>query len=140
MTITTSTRARRAVVGFVAVGALLLTGCTAGQSKEEACTQLNEELTAASEELNSSISTLATDPEGAVEALESFRDTFGETVDGISNEEIKDLAEDTEDSLGTYVDEVSAAAGDPENADSESVMASVTDFQEKAAAIQEACG
>lgn len=140
MTITTSTRARRAVVGLFAVGALLLTGCTAGQSKEEACTQLNEELTAASEELNASISTLATDPEGAVEALESFRDTFGETVDGISNEEIKDLAEDTEDSLGTYVDEVSAAAGDPENADSESVMASVTDFQEKAAAIQEACG
>lgn len=140
MTITTSTRARRAVVGFVAVGALLLTGCTAGQSKEEACTQLNEEIKSASAELNSSISTLATDPEGAVEALESFRDTFGETVDGISNEEIKDLAEDTEDSLGTYVDEVSAAAGDPENADSESVMASVTDFQEKAAAIQEACG
>ncbi|RWZ64416.1 hypothetical protein ELQ92_06515 [Labedella populi] len=140
MTITTSLRARRAVVGLVAAGALLLTGCTAGQSKDEACTQLNEELTAASEELNSSISTLATDPEGAVEALESFRDTFGETVDGISNEEIKALAEDTEDSLGTYVDEVSAAAGDPANADSESVMASVTDFQEKAAAIQEACG
>ncbi len=137
---TTSARAVRAVAGLAAVSALLLTGCAGGQSKEDACSQLQSEIQSASDELQSSISTLATDPEGAVEALEGFRDTFGETVDDIDNEEIKDLAEDTEDSLSTYVDEVSAAASDPENADSEAVMSSVTDFQEKAAAIQEACG
>ncbi|RWZ49919.1 hypothetical protein ELQ90_11255 [Labedella phragmitis] len=140
MTITTSTRAARALVGLLAVGGLLLTGCTASQSKEEACTQLNADIKSASEELTSSISTLATDPEGAISALESFRDSFGDTVDEISNEEIKDLAENTEDALENYVDEVSAAAEDPENADSEAVMGSVTEFQEQTQAISDACG
>jgi outer membrane murein-binding lipoprotein Lpp len=140
MTITTSTRTARAVVGLLAVGGLLLTGCTAGQSKEDACTQLNADIKSASDELTSSISTLATDPEGAIAALEDFRDSFGDTVDEISNEEIKDLAENTEDALENYVDEVSAAAADPENADSEAVMGSVTEFQEQTQAISDACG
>ena len=136
MTTTTTTRA----AGIFAVSALLLTGCTGGQSKEEACTQLNSELQDASAELTDSVSNMATDPEGAVEALETFQDSFSETVDGISNAEIKELGENTEAALGDYIEATSDSVEDPANADSEALTDAVENFQEQTNAFNEACG
>lgn len=135
----TTTHAARTVAGILAVSALLLTGCAGGQSKAEACKQLNSELTDASTELTSSISNMASDPDGAVAALETFQGKFEKTVDGITNEEIKDLGEDLEESLGDYIEATSDAVKDPENADSAALTGAIEDFQTKSTAFTKAC-
>ena len=140
MTRTTTTRAARAAAGIFAVSALMLTGCSGGQSKAEACEQLNSELTDASTELTSSISNMATDPEGAIDALETFQGTFSETVDGITNEEIKELGENTEDALADYIEVTSDAVDDPDNADSEALTEAIENFQTQTTAFNDACG
>lgn len=136
---TTTATIARAAAGFLAAGVLLLTGCTAGQSTEEACSAVNAELEDAQGELTSSISSLATDPDGAIEALETFHGRFAETVDGLDNAEIKKLGQDTEQALSDYITAVSDAAADPENADSETVTGAITDFQQQAQKFQDAC-
>lgn len=140
MTRSTTTRAARAVAGLFAVSALLLTGCSGGQSKEEACTQLNSELEDASTELTESISNIASDPEGAVDALETFQDQFSETVDGITNDEVKDLGENVEEALGDYIDVTADAVEDPENADSAALTDAIEEFQTQSQAFSDACG
>ncbi|PSL36665.1 hypothetical protein CLV49_0262 [Labedella gwakjiensis] len=135
-----TTRTARTVAGLFAVTALLLTGCSGGQSTAEACAQLNSELEDASTELTSSISNMASDPEGAIAALETFQASFSETVDGITNEEIKDLGENTEDALADYIEATSDAVDDPENADSEALTDAIENFQTQTSAFNEACG
>ena len=139
MTRSTTTRAARAVVGVFAVSAFLLTGCTGGQSKEEACTQLNSELEVASTELTDSIANIATDPDGAVDALETFEGTFSDTVDDISNDEVKELGENVEEALGDYIDVTADAVEDPDNADSTALTDAIEKFQTETSAFNEAC-
>lgn len=135
----TTTHAARTVAGILAVSALLLTGCAGGQSKAEACKQLNSELADASTELTSSISNMASDPDGTVAALETFQGKFEKTVDGLTNEEIKDLGEDLEESLGDYIEVTSDAVKDPENADSAALTDAIEDFQTQTTAFTKAC-
>jgi outer membrane murein-binding lipoprotein Lpp len=132
-------RSAGSLAGIVAVSALLLTGCTASQSTTEACTQLNAELESAGEELQSSITSMSTDPQGAIDALETFQGSLSETVDGITNEEIKTLGEDTEAALGDYIDAITAATADPQNADSEALTSAIEGFQAQAQKFSETC-
>ncbi|RUQ98960.1 hypothetical protein [Labedella endophytica] len=136
----TTTRSIRAVAGVFAVSALLLTGCTGGQSKEEACTQLNTELEDAQTELQDSISNIASDPDGAIDALETFQGSFSDSVDDISNDEIKDLGENVEEALDDYIEVTSDAVDDPENADSAALTDAIEEFQTQTEAFSEACG
>jgi gas vesicle protein len=140
MTRMTTTRSIRAVAGVFAVSALLLTGCTGGQSKEEACTQLNTELEDAQTELQDSISNIASDPDGAIDALETFQGSFSDSVDDISNDEIKDLGENVEEALDDYIEVTSDAVDDPENADSAALTDAIEEFQTQTEAFSEACG
>ena len=127
------------LIGALAITGLLLTGCAGGQSKADACKVLESGLTDLQSELTSSLSDAATDPEGASEALQTVSDKFSENVSKVSNDEVKDVADDADEALSTLVSEFKTYAADPTSADTTALTDASTDVQETFTELSTVC-
>jgi gas vesicle protein len=127
------------LIGAIAVTGLLLTGCAGGQSKADACKILETGLTDVQEDLTSSLSNAATDPEGASKALETVSGQFSDNVAKISNKEVKDAADDADEALGTLVSEFKTYSADPTNADVSALTDASSEVQETFTDLSKVC-
>ena len=127
------------LIGALAITGLLLTGCAGGQSKADACKVLESGLTDLQSELTSSLSDAATDPEGASEALQTVSDKFSDNVSKVSNDEVKDVADDADEALSTLVSEFKTYAADPTSADTTALTDASTDVQETFTELSTVC-
>jgi gas vesicle protein len=127
------------LIGALAITGLLLTGCAGGQSKADACKVLESGLTDLQGELTSSLSDAATDPEGASEALQTVSDKFSDNVSKVSNDDVKDVADDADEALSTLVSEFKTYAADPTTADTTALTDASTDVQETFTELSKVC-
>jgi hypothetical protein len=127
------------LIGALAITGLLLTGCAGGQSKADACKVLESGLTDLQGELTSSLSNAATDPEGASEALQTVSDKFSGNVEKVSNDDVKDVADDADEALSTLVSEFKTYAADPTSADTTALTNASTDVQETFTELSKVC-
>lgn len=117
------------LIGALAVAGLLLTGCAGGQSKADACKGLESGLQDVQSDLSSSLSSAATDPEGAVKSLETIADTFSDNVSKVTNDEVAPAAKDADKALTGLVDEFKSYSKDPAKADSSAMSSAANDVQ-----------
>jgi gas vesicle protein len=127
------------LIGALAITGLLLTGCAGGQSQADACKVLESGLTDMQSDLTSSLSDAATDPEGASEALQTVSDKFSANVSKVSNDDVKDVADDADEALSTLVSEFKTYAADPTSADTEALTEASTDVQETFTELSKVC-
>jgi gas vesicle protein len=127
------------LIGALAITGLLLTGCAGGQSKADACRVLESGLTDLQSDLTSSLSDAATDPEGASEALQTVSDKFSDNVSKVSNDEVKDVADDADEALSTLVSEFKTYAADPTSADTTALTDASTDVQDTFTELSTVC-
>jgi hypothetical protein len=127
------------LIGALAITGLLLTGCAGGQSKADACKVLESGLTDLQGELTSSLSNAATDPEGASEALQTVSDKFSGNVEKVSNDDVKDVADDADEALSTLVSEFKTYAADPTSPDTTALTNASTDVQETFTELSKVC-
>jgi gas vesicle protein len=127
------------LIGALAITGLLLTGCAGGQSKADACKVLESGLTDLQSDLTSSLSDAATDPEGASEALQTVSDKFSDNVSKVSNDEVKDVADDADEALSTLVSEFKTYAADPTSADTTALTDASTDVQDTFTELSTVC-
>ncbi|MGG7464511.1 MULTISPECIES: hypothetical protein [unclassified Plantibacter] len=129
-----------ALLGGFAIVGLLLTGCAGGgQSKADACKLISTELTDSAAQLSAAFSGIATDPDKATTDLKKIDTNFGETMDKVSNEDIKKPAQATKESLSKVISLLVAAAADPAKADQTALGDGITAFQTDATDLQTAC-
>jgi len=118
---------------------LMLTGCSAEQSKADGCAELQTGMESLQTELTENISELQTDPGAAADAISEVASTFADNVDNVTNEEVKAAGEDAATSLSTMADEFSKYADDPAGVDVEALSASATDAQTKFTELETLC-
>jgi hypothetical protein len=127
------------VIGALAITGLLLTGCAGGQSKADACKVLESGLSELQGDLTSSLSDASTDPEGASKALQTVSDKFSGNVAKVSNDEVKDVADDADEALSTLVSEFKTYAADPTSADTTALTDASTDVQDTFTELSTTC-
>jgi hypothetical protein len=109
---------------------LLLTGCSANQSKADACDQLQDGMTELQTDLTDTMSEATDDPTAGADAIAKIADQFSKNVDAITNEEVKAAGEDAAKSLQTMSDDFTAYSEDPTNAEGiEAMSGSATKTQ-----------
>jgi len=129
-----------AFVGAIAVAGLLLTGCAGGaQSKADACKVIESEVTDSAAQLQAGLTSLSSDPKGAVAQLDDFADTFSAAADKVSNDEVKKSADASVDALKAFIDEAKTAVDDPEAADQTALTDSLTKLQDEFTTLGTTC-
>ena len=119
-----------AFLGAIAVSGLLLTGCAGGaQSKADACKVIESEVTDSAAKLQSGLSSLSSDPEGAVTQLDDFADTFEAAAGKVTNKEVKDSADASVDALQAFIEQARTAVSDPATADQTALTDSLSKLQ-----------
>jgi hypothetical protein len=109
---------------------LMLTGCSASQSKADACDQLQDGMSELQTDLTVTMGDASADPTAGADAIADIADQFSENVDAITNDEVKTAGEDAATALQTMSDDFSAYAEDPTNADGiEAMSGSATEAQ-----------
>jgi PBP1b-binding outer membrane lipoprotein LpoB len=135
-------KTRTATFAAVAAAALLLSGCTAGaggQSKADACTMLNDDMSSVSSELSSSIGSLQSDPSKASDAIHSLSDQLKKTSKKITNTDVKPAVGKVSTSLDAFSAQVDTYVDDPASVDVNKLSSSVTDFQSAISKVQKLC-
>lgn len=129
-----------ALVGAIAVAGLLLTGCAGGaQSKADACKVIESEVTDSAAQLQSGLSTLSSDPEGAVAQLDEFADTFDSAAGKVTNEDVKKSADASVAALKAFITEAKTAVDDPASADQTKLTDSLTKLQDEFTTLGTTC-
>ncbi|MGK9146284.1 hypothetical protein KXS11_01465 [Plantibacter flavus] len=129
-----------ALIGAIAVVGLLLTGCSGGaQSKADACKVIESEVTDSAAALQSGLSSLSSDPEGAVTQLDDFAGTFSAAADKVTNEEVKTAADASVDALNAFIKQAKTAVGDPASADQTALTDSLTKLQTEFTTLGTTC-
>lgn len=129
-----------AFVGAIAVAGLLLTGCAGGaQSKADACKVIETEVTDSAAQLQAGLSSLSSDPEGAVTQLDDFAKTFEGAADKVSNKEVKTSADASVDALKAFIEQAKTAVDNPETADQTALTDSLTKLQDEFTTLGSTC-
>lgn len=137
---------RRQSVVALAVAAIALSalsGCSAvsnavAQTKPIACKQLSGSLTKTSQGLNSSLSSFASDPAGAVTSMEAADASFKTGLAKIQNAEVKKAGSKAEKSLAKLIDDVKAFVADP-TTDSTALQTDASTVESDFTAIGKTC-
>lgn len=108
------------------------------QSVEEACGIVIPELTEASSAM-SSIDAAAADPQATVDEFKTFIGTLGETVDKVSNPEVKEATTAVYDDFVTLGDLLQKVVVDQDVSATEDLSTVTTDMTASATALQELC-
>lgn len=133
-----------AVIG-IALGGLLLTGCTggsggaSGQTTEQACDILRTGVEDTTTELQAGLSDLATDPEAAADAVTSLTAAFEKSADKVTNSGVKSVADDAVTALSDFDEQIHAYATDPASVDQEKIQTSAEAVQTSLTAVGETC-
>ena len=122
------TKTTALIAGF-AIAGFLLSGCAGGQSKADACKELESGIQQLQTELTESSSSLATDPDAASEAISKLADTFSDNAEKVTNDEVKPTADKAEKAISAMSDEFEKYADDPASADVNALTESATDVQ-----------
>jgi ABC-type glycerol-3-phosphate transport system substrate-binding protein len=117
------------IIGSFAVAGLLLTGCAGGQSKADACNELNKSVESLQDELTSSVSNLSSDPSAASDAIDKLAKSFSESTGKVTNDEVKPSADKANKAITSMADEFGKYADDPTAADPTALSESATDVQ-----------
>jgi hypothetical protein len=134
------TRTAATVIAGAAVSLLLLTGCSAGQTKAEACLVLQKALTEVSTVLTDNQAGLAgEDPTGAAATISDGAEDFAAETKKVTNEDVKPAATEVATAITAMSDTFTEFAADPANADPEVISAAGQDAGDKIAAIGEVC-
>lgn len=129
-----------AFVGAIAVAGMLLTGCAGGaQSKADACKLIESEVTDSAAQLQSGLTSLSSDPEGAVSQLDDFADTFSGAADKVTNDEVKKSADSSVDALKAFIEQAKTAVDDPATADQTALTDSLTTLQDEFTKLGTTC-
>lgn len=129
-----------AFVGAIAVAGLLLTGCAGGaQSKADACKVIETEVTDSAAQLQAGLSSLSSDPEGAVTQLDDFAKTFEGAADKVSNKEVKTSADASVDALKAFIEQAKTAVDSPDTADQTALTDSLTKLQDEFTTLGTTC-
>lgn len=129
-----------AFIGAIAVAGLLLTGCAGGaQSKADACKVIESEVTDSAAQLQAGLSSLSSDPEGAVTQLDDFAKTFEGAADKVSNKEVKTSADASVDALKAFIEQAKTAVDDPATADQTALTDSLTKLQDEFTTLGTTC-
>jgi peptidoglycan hydrolase CwlO-like protein len=154
MTSTSRAQFRFAAVGIAAI--IALSGCSAigqvqdqaqslatkaaqVQSKAAACIALQKAISGSVDKLTSSLSTISTDPAGAVTELEAMSDSFDKALSKVSNKDVAEVGEKAESSLKDMITRVKAISADPQHADTTALMTSVTNVQKAFTEVGKVC-
>ena len=134
------TRTASSVIAGAAVTLLLLTGCSAGQSKAEACLILKNALTEISTVLTDNQADLAgEDAEAAAATISDGADDFAAETKKVTNNDVKPAATEVATAVSAMADTFTEYAADPANADPEAIQAAGKDAGDKIAAIGTVC-
>ena len=134
------TRTASSVIAGAAVTLLLLTGCSAGQSKADACLILKDALTEISTVLTDNQAGLAgDDAEAAAATIADGAEDFAAETKKVTNEDVKPAATEVATAVTAMSDAFTDFAADPENADPEAINSVGKDAGDKIAAIGNVC-
>ena len=92
-----------------------------GESASAACDALEDEAAALSGELSEASELLSADETGAAEMLAAAAVRFEKAAASVENEEVKELAKDTSDSLTLFSGLINVLAADPANPDEDAL-------------------
>lgn len=107
-----------------------LTGCSAGgQSVADACKVISDEGNSITSSAQEALSSVATDPQAAVDALGDVQKQFEELGGKITNDEVKPVFDDFVGAYGDLTAAIGSIAEDPENASD--AMTAMTDATTK---------
>ncbi len=108
------------------------------QSVEDACGIVIPELTEASSAM-SSVDVAAADPQATVDEFKTFIGALGETVDKVSNPEVKEATTAVYDDFVTLGDLLQKVVVDQDLSAAEDMSSVTSDMTESATALQELC-
>jgi PBP1b-binding outer membrane lipoprotein LpoB len=127
------------IFGSLAIATLLLSGCSASQSKADACSNLQDGMDSLETEMTQSMTDFQSDPTAAGEAISGFSETFSENVETVTNDEVKPVAEDADAALASFAEEFATFVEDPTSADTSGLETSSTELQTTFASLSELC-
>ncbi len=134
------------VLAAITMSVLVLTGCTAGQSKAAACTSLIKKMDTATTGLNDALSQInltlsgtGSESDAAVKELTTTTATFTTSVKGIQNPEVKAAGEKAASSLAALAKQVGIAVTDPASADSTALKTDSTNVSADFNSIRKLC-
>jgi len=114
------------------------TETNANQSVEDACGIVIPELTEASSAM-SDIDAAAADPQATVDQFNTFVTSLGETVDKVSNPEVKEATTAVYDDFVTLSEMLQKVVVDQDVSAAEDLSTVTSDMTESATALQELC-
>jgi hypothetical protein len=142
--LTTSRRTIATTLTGLAFASILLAGCTAGgsgddagdsgagassQTTEEACTVLKGGVEDTLTDLQSGLAELQTNPAKAAAAVETLAAAFEDTATDVTNDDVRTVADDATTALNDFSEQITAYAADPESVDQTEVTDSATAVQ-----------
>lgn len=134
------TRTAGTIFAGAAVSLLLLTGCSAGQTKAEACLIMQDALSDISTVLTDNQAELAGgEAETAAATIADGADDFVDTTATVTNSDVKPAADDVAAAITALSDRFTEFAADPENADADAISDAGTEASDKISAIAEVC-
>ncbi|KQO63408.1 hypothetical protein [Curtobacterium sp. Leaf261] len=130
-------------VAAAALALTMLAGCSGGgggsQSKAAACKQIESEVKGVSNQLQSQVSKISSDPDAAAKALQKFDDKFSDGVDKVTEPTVKKQATAAEKSFHTMATQITAFAKDPESADVSKLQSNLTTLQKRMGTLSKTC-
>ena len=137
---TTRTKAA-ATLAALAIGGLLLSGCSAasGLSKAAGCAELQKAASTLSSSANDVMSSMSSDPQGAVDKLDKAADTFDAAVNKITDDGVKKSAQKMSSAYKTFTSDMKTVISDPANADTSVVTKDTSAISSAAAGMAKAC-
>jgi hypothetical protein len=124
---------------IAAVALIALSGCSAEQTKAEACDTARSGLDTLQSDLATNLTDFQNDPAAAVDAIDELATAFSENAANITNTEVKDAADNTEEVLSRLADEFAVFVDDPESSANTDLAATATDLQTSFATLQAVC-
>lgn len=128
-----------ALVG-AAMTTVLLTGCSGGQSKAQACSDMAKQVSSVSSDIQSNASSLASNPQKAADAISKLDSSFKAAADKVSQADVKTAAEKASSSLHDLSGKFSAYAKNPKDTRAVSgLSSSASGVQSSFGALQKVC-
>ncbi|MGV8885941.1 MAG: hypothetical protein ACOH1T_10210 [Microbacteriaceae bacterium] len=134
------TRTASSVIAGAAVTLLLLTGCSAGQSKAEACVIMKNALTDISTVLTDNQADLAGEnSEKAAATISDGAKDFTTATKKVTNDEVKPAAKDVATAITALSDAFTDLAADPANGDPKAIQDAGKAASDKITAVGAVC-
>lgn len=130
-----------ATLAALAIGGLLLSGCSAaaGLSKAAGCVELQKASTTLSSSANDVTSSMSSDPQGAIDKLDKAADTFDAAVNKITDDGVKKSAQKMSAAYKTFTGDLKKVIADPANADTSVISKDTSAITAAAEGMTKAC-